>query len=102
MSRDATLESHDPWDANEDGRQSMLDRGIEVPLAASRWIASVAAVLVAILLRFLGLDRFALSVAEAEIALAAHNLVHGGPVPDDLYGMPFTIDWTALFFFGGG
>lgn len=102
MSRDATLESHDPWDTNDDARPSMLDRGIEIPLAAGRWVAAAAAVLVAILLRFLGLDRFALSVTEADIALAAYSLVHGDTVPDDLYGMPFAIDWTALFFFGGG
>lgn len=102
MSRDATLESHDPWEAEDDRHLSMLDRGFEVPLAAGRWLAATLALLIAILLRFLGLDRFALSVSEANIALAANNLVRGESVPDDLFGMPFTIDWTALFFFGGG
>lgn len=102
MSRDATLESHEPWDADEEARLSMLDRGIEIPLTAGRWIAASAALLIAVLLRFLGLDRFPLSVAEADIALAAHNLVHGESVPDDLHGVPFAIDWSAFFFFGGG
>ena len=102
LSRDATLENHDPWDADEHARPSMLDRSIEIPLSASRWIAAATAVLAAVLLRFLGLDRFAYSVAEADIALAAHNLVHGESVPDELHGMPFAIDWTALFVFGGG
>lgn len=102
LSRDATLESHDPWNADEEPRLSVLDRGLEIPLAAGRWVAAAAAVLIAVLLRFLGLDRFPFSVAEADLALAAHNLVRGDSVPDDLHGMPFTVDWTAFFFFGGG
>lgn len=102
MSRDALLEDHEPWDADTNTPLSMLDRGIEIPLAASRWIAAVSAVVIATLLRFLGLDRFALSIVEADIALAAHNLVHGNAVPVNLFGMPTTINWTALFFFAGG
>ncbi|MEX2315065.1 MAG: hypothetical protein WD628_05050 [Thermomicrobiales bacterium] len=101
MSRDATLERHDLWEGDEDARVSVLDRDFGIPLTAGRWIAAVAAIVVAVLLRFLGLDRFPLSVAEAEIALAANNIVRGETVPDDLHGMPSTIDWTALFFFGG-
>jgi len=96
-----TLESNEAWEV-DDAHESVLDRGIEIPLALGRWVAAAFAIVVAILLRFLGLDRFALSAAEADIALSAHNLVRGESVPDELFGMPFAIDWTALFFFAGG
>ena len=102
MSRDASIESHNPWDADDEPRFSVLDRGLVIPLVVGRWVAATAAVLIAVLIRFLGLDRFPYSVTEADIALTAHNLVHGESVPDDLLGMPFAIDWTALFFFAGG
>lgn len=95
----------EPWDAGEDDNVaygSVLDRTLALPLAAGRWVAVAVTFVVAILLRFLGLDRWALSAAEADFALAAHDLVRGERVPAHLYGAPFTVEWTGLFLFAGG
>jgi DNA-binding beta-propeller fold protein YncE len=81
---------------------SVLDRTIELPWATGSAIAALAAILIAVALRFIGLDRWPMAIAEADLALTAHNLVRGESVPNHLFGAPFTIEWTSLFLFSGG
>lgn len=114
MSRDVTLDDHHPWEREPvephnpdfDGvyqrSESILDRDIILPASLWRWLAVSVAFVGAFLLRFLGLDRWPLSVEGSNIALAAHRLVRGESVPDHLLGAPFAVEWTALFFFAGG
>jgi DNA-binding beta-propeller fold protein YncE len=102
LSHYVTLENHEAWETPDDASPPILDRTLDIPLAAGRWIAAVVAITAALLLRFLGLDRFPFSAAEAELALTAHQLVRGELVSNDLAGAPFTVEWTALFLFGGG
>jgi len=118
LSRDITLGDNEPWDAADDfgyipcddaavepqstaAAPSVLDRSIVLPVAAGRWIAATIAVSIGLLLRFIGLDRWPFTVGEANIAQAAYRLIHGESTSAHLQGAPFTIDWTALFFFAG-
>lgn len=94
--------SREPWDGGEDDDGSLLDRAIVLPDAAGRWLALAATLVVATLLRFAGLDRFALNAAESDIALTAYNLVRGESAPNNLFGAPFSSEWTGLFLFAGG
>ncbi|MDQ4045526.1 MAG: hypothetical protein M3173_08785, partial [Chloroflexota bacterium] len=114
MSRDVTLDDHHPWERETvepsypdlDGTyrrsDSVLDRDIVLPAHLWRWLAISIAFIGAFLLRFLGLDRWPLSIEGANIAQVAHRLVRGESVPDHLLGAPFAVEWTALFFFAGG
>jgi DNA-binding beta-propeller fold protein YncE len=96
------IAERDEWDDNFDGPRSTLDRTIDLPIATGRWMVVALAFAAGVLLRFLDLTRWPLSVGEAEITLTAHNLVHGADVPESLLGMPTTIQWVALFLFSGG
>ncbi|RIK42280.1 MAG: hypothetical protein DCC58_11200 [Chloroflexi bacterium] len=102
MSRDLPLAEHDGWEHGPGRTASPLDRTFELSVAAGRWIVVALALAVGALLRYLDLVRWPLSVGEAEIALAAHNLMYGSDVPDHLLGMPATVQWVALFLFAGG
>src|SRR5690606_32021524 len=80
---------------------SALDRGIAIPVVPAAWLVAAAATITAALLRLIDLERWALDPPDAQIALAARNLVRGLSMPDDLLGQPFVIEWTALFMFLG-
>jgi hypothetical protein len=80
--------------------QSVLDRGLSLPLTATTAVAALALVS-ASLLRLPELARWALSPGEGEVALAARNLVRGVTLPDDMLGQPFVVEWVALFMFLG-
>src|SRR6476659_4566464 len=103
--RPLTPADAEAWDdelEDEPERGSLLDRAIVLPVATGRWLAVAVTLLVGVLLRYLGLDRWPLSVRGADLAYAAHNLVRGEHVPNNLLGAPFAIEWTGLFLFIGG
>ena len=79
---------------------SILERSVAFQLTATAAVAALALV-GASLLRLPELARWALSPEEGEVALAAHNLVRGITLPDDMLGQPFVIEWVALFMFLG-
>lgn len=94
------IDREEQWRAAA-AHDSVLDQRISLTLTAGRWIAVVAALVFAGLLRLPGLDRWALSASEAATALAARDLVLGNDIPNDLLGRPFVVEWTALFMFLG-
>jgi DNA-binding beta-propeller fold protein YncE len=102
LSRDTTLNDYDlPVHEPPAGDTTVLNRAFVLPIGATRWIVSALTVVAAVFLRFIGLDRWPLTVAESNLALAAHNVVHGERSADHLFGAPFTVVWTALAFFIG-
>ncbi len=94
------LDREEQWRAAA-AHDSVLDHRLSITLSTGRWIAVVAAILFAGLLRLPGLDRWAFSAGEGETALAARDLLLGNDVPNDLLGRPFLVEWTALFMFLG-
>ena len=93
---DAETDNQPPYEA------SVLDRIVLVPAHLWRWAAVSVALVSAFLLRFPGLDRWPLDVTGANVAQTAHQLVLGERGSSDLVGMPFSVEWTALFLFIGG
>jgi DNA-binding beta-propeller fold protein YncE len=103
LSRDRTFGDYDLREEQDDiyPTRSLLDRTIELPLGATRWIVASLALTAAVLLRFVGLDRWPLTTAEADLALAAHHIVHGEAGAEHVVGAPLTVLWAALAFFAG-
>lgn len=92
-------------DMAEDGREreaaaSVLDRAVSLPLTAGALVAAMA-VLLAMALRLPELGRWAFNPAEGSLALAARDLIRGNTIPDEMHGMPFVVEWIALFMFLG-
>ena len=79
---------------------SALDRSIALPINVTTVVATIA-VAASAFLRLPDLARWAVSPEEGAIALAAHDLVRGRSVPDDMLGQPFVVEWIALFMFFG-
>ena len=100
MAGEMPIDREEQWRAAP-AHDSVLDRRISLTLTTGRWIAVVAALVFAGLLRLPGLDRWAFSAAEAETALAARDLILGNDIPNNLLGRPFVVEWTALFMFLG-
>lgn len=101
MAHELPAERQEAWSQPPATPGSILDRTFTLSVSTGRWIAIVLTLVAAVLLRILGLDRWALSAAEGEIALAARNLVLGNDLPADLLGRPFVVEWTSLFMFLG-
>ncbi|MBA2453422.1 MAG: glycosyltransferase family 39 protein, partial [Chloroflexia bacterium] len=100
MAGEMPIDREKQWRAAP-AQDSVLDRRISLTLTTGRWIAIVAAIVIAGLLRLPGLDRWAFSAAEAETALAARDLILGNDIPNNLLGRPFAVEWTGLFMFLG-
>jgi DNA-binding beta-propeller fold protein YncE len=100
LSRDRTIGGYDAGDPRI-GEASLLDRTISVPISARRWMATLLTLVAAASLRLPGLDRWPLTFAEADLALAAHHLVRGEAGAMHAFGAPSVVNWTALFFFAG-
>lgn len=80
---------------------SALDWTLSLPALSLAWLAGAAALILAAALRLPELNRWALSAREADIALAARDLVNGNDYPANLLGAPAVVEWTALFIFSG-
>jgi DNA-binding beta-propeller fold protein YncE len=101
LSRDTIAEEHGVHDPHVPASASVLDHEISFPRFSASVVAAVVAVVAAFLLRLPGLDRWPLSVAEANLAHTAHDIVRGTGDVDRLFGAATTVNWAALFFFVG-
>lgn len=78
-----------------------LDWTLSLPALSFAWLAGAATLMLAAALRLPELDRWALSAPEADVALAARNMVLGNDYPVNLLGAPALMEWTALYLFSG-
>jgi DNA-binding beta-propeller fold protein YncE len=101
LSRDTAINGYEIPEPDGAGIPTVLDQSLLVPRLTVTAVAAALAVVAALLLRFTGLDRWPLTVAEAEIAHSAHDMIRGTAGTDHLFGAPSTVNWTALFFFAG-
>ncbi|HUG14913.1 MAG TPA: NHL repeat-containing protein [Thermomicrobiales bacterium] len=101
MSQDTTVEHHDELGPIPVPPASLLDRPLTMPRASTAGIAAALALVAALLLRFTGLDRWPLTVMEANIAQSAHDIVRGTGGVDHLFGAPAVVGWVSLLFFAG-
>lgn len=80
---------------------SPLDRELVLPTLSASTLVAVAAIGCAALVRLIGLDRFAVTPREAEIALAARALITGDGAVYDLAAHPVVVDLVAVVMFLG-
>lgn len=101
MSRDTLVTDRNTPNGAPHHGATLLDTSLTLPGLTVTSIAASLALLAGFILRFTGLDRWPLSVAEAELAHAADHIVRGTSSIEHLVGAPATVNWIALFFFAG-
>jgi DNA-binding beta-propeller fold protein YncE len=101
LASERAIDRESDWGEPGPPSANILDRRLSLSLSVSRWLAVAVALVSGFLLRFPGLDRWALSAIEGETALAARDLILGNTIPADLLERPFTVLWAALFMFVG-